>query len=166
VGVESDDELLVIRLADEPRDTDGTYEARMRRALQEALPAGIAVTGLERVGSGSFQARSAEYWICLRADLAADLTDRLRRRGQAVLASESWVVERKLPGDRRVRRIDVRPFLDAIQPVEHGVMVKCNVTAAGSIRIEEILQLLELEREDLAGPVRRTAVEWGNNKAG
>jgi radical SAM-linked protein len=160
VGVESDDELLVIRLSDEPWDADGTYEARMRQALQEALPAGIDVAGVERVGSGSFHARSADYLFCLCADRAVDVADRLRQRVQVILASESWIVDRKLPGDRKVRCIDVRPFLEAIQPVERGVVVRCNVTAAGSIRIEEILQLLQLKMEDLAAPVRRTAVEW------
>jgi radical SAM-linked protein len=165
VGVESDDELLVIRLADEPRDTDETYEARIREALQERLPAGIEVTGVERVESGSFHARTVDYLFCLRADRAADLADRLRQRGQVVLAGESWIVERKLPGDRKARRIDVRPFLEAIQPVEGGAVVRCNVTAAGSIRIDEILQLLELEMEDLAAPIRRTAVEWTSTKS-
>jgi len=159
VGVESDDELLVVRLSDEPDDVEG-YGARVRQTLQEVLPAGIDVVGVELVGSGSFHARSADYLFCLRADRAADLSGRLRQRAEVILASESWIVERKLPGDRKVRRIDVRPLLESIQPVEHGVMVRCNVTAAGSIRIEEILRLLELETEDLAVPVRRTAVEW------
>jgi radical SAM-linked protein len=166
VGVESDDEMLVVRLSDEPREADGTYEARMRQVLQEVLPAGIDVAGAELVGSGSFHARSADYLFCLRADRAADLADRLQQRAQAILASESWIVERQLPGDSKARRIDVRPFLESIRPVERGVMVRCNVTAAGSIRMEEILQLLELETEDLAAPIRRTAVEWRNNKAG
>lgn len=160
VGVESDDELLVIRLEDEPRAVDGTYEARMR----QALPAGIDLTGVERVESGTFHARTADYLFCLRADRAAELADRLRQRAQLVLAGESRIVERKLPADRKARRIDVRPFLQAIQPVERGVVVRCNVTAAGSIRIDEILQLLELETEDLAAPIRRTAVEWTSAK--
>ncbi len=165
VGVESDDELLVVRLSDEPHDTEA-YRARMQQVLQEALPAGIDVLGVELVGSGSFQPRSVDYLFCIHADRAAGLADRLRQRAEVILASASWIVERKLPGDAKVRRIDVRPFLESIQPVEHGVRVRCNVTAAGSIRMDEILQLLELESEDLAAPVRRTAVEWRSNKTG
>jgi len=166
VGVESDDELLAVRLSGEPQEAGGTYEARVRQALQEVLPAGIDVAGVALVESGSFHARSADYLFCLHADRAADLADRLRQRAQVVLASESWIVERKLPGESKVRRINVRPFLESIQPVECGVIVRCNVTAAGSIRIEEILQLLELKTEDLAAPIRRTAVEWRSNQAG
>jgi radical SAM-linked protein len=160
VGVESDDELLMIRLSDEPQDADGAYEARVRQMLQETLPAGIDVVGVELVGSGSFQARSVDYEFCLREDRAADLAEPLRQRVMVVLAGESWIVDRKLPGDLKVRRIDVRPFLESIQPADGCVAVKCNVMAAGSIRIEEIMQLLELKTEDLARPIRRTAVEW------
>jgi radical SAM-linked protein len=159
VGVESDDELLVVRLSDEPQDVDADG-TRMRQALQEVLPPGIDVTGVELVGSGTFHARSVDYVFCFRVDRAADLVDRIRQRGEVILTSESWIVERRLPGDRKVRHIDVRPFLESIQPADHGVRVRCNVTAAGSIRIEEILQLLELKTEDVAAPIRRTAVEW------
>ena len=160
VGVESDDELLVVRLSGEPREAGGKDEARVRQVMQEELPVGIDVAGVELAGSGSFHARRADYLFCLRDGRAADLADPLRQRAQVILAGESWIVERKLPGESKVRRIDVRPFLESIEAVERGVVVKCNVTAAGSIRIEEILQLLELDREDLAAPIRRTAVEW------
>jgi len=160
VSVESDDELLVVRLSSELQEAEDAYTTRVRRSLQEALPVGIDIVGVELVGSGSFHARSVDTVFRLRGGPVADLAERLKQRVQVVLASESWIVARKLPGDRKVRRIDVRPFLESIQPVEQGVLVRCNVTAAGSIRIEEILQLLELKAEDLAVSIRRTAVEW------
>ena len=160
VGVESDDELLAIRLESEPQEAQDACVARMRQSLQEVLPGGIDIMGVKLVGSGSFHARSVDYAFRFHPERAAELAERLRERIQVILASESWIVSRKLPGDRKVRRIDVRPFLESIQPVEQGVLVRCNVTAAGSIRIEEILLLLELKAEDLAVPIRRTAVEW------
>lgn len=160
VGVESDDEMLVVRLESEPWEVDQTCAERMHRSLQDALPAGIEIVGVELAGSGSFQPRSVDYVFRLHPERSAELTGRLGERIQVVLASESWIVSRQLPGDRKVRRIDVRPFLAVIQPVEQGVLVRCNVTAAGSIRIDEILSLLELKAEDLAGPIRRVAVEW------
>jgi ribosomal protein S28E/S33 len=86
--------------------------------------------------------------------------DRLGQRVQAILAADELPVERKLPGDRKVRRIDVRPFLESIQTGREEVRVTCRVTAAGTVRIEEVLQLLELQREDMAAPIRRAAVEW------
>ncbi len=160
VGVESEDELLVLRLDSEPQEAADAYAEKLRRSLQEVLPAGIDILDVELVASGSFHARSVDYMFHVHPERAAELAERIRERTQVILASEQWIVSRKLPGDPKVRRIDVRPFLESIQPVEQGVRVRCNVTAAGSIRIEEILLLLELKAEDLAGPVRRTAVEW------
>lgn len=167
VGVESDDELVSVRLAGDPQNADaggtarGAYAGRMRQALQEMLPADIEVLDVEIVESGaSFHARSADYVFSFRPDLAAGLADRVRRRTDAVMAGESLIVKRRLPADPTARRIDVRPFLQSIQPADERVTVRCNVTAAGSVRIDEIMQLLELKMEDLAAPIRRTAVEW------
>ena len=128
VGVESDDELLVVRLSDEPQDTDGHTEAQVRQALQEALPAGIDVLGVELVGSGSFHARSVDYLFCIRADRAADLADRLRQRAEVILASESWIVERKLPGDAEGAP-HRRPAVPGIHPAGRAWcdgQVQCN----------------------------------------
>ena len=160
VGVQSDDELLVVRLESEPQEAAEACAARIHRSLQETLPQGIDILDVELVGSGSFHARTVDYVFRFHPERATEAAERVRERIQVVLASESWVVSRKLPGDPKVRRIDVRPFMESVQPVEQGVRVRCNVTAAGSIRIEEILLLLELKAEDLAGPVRRTAVQW------
>jgi hypothetical protein len=46
---------------------------------------------------------------------------------------------------------------------EGAVIVECSVSSAGSIRVDEILKLLELDTEKLAGPIRRTAVGWQSN---
>ena len=48
----------------------------------------------------------------------------------------------------------------SIEAEERGVVVDCLVTSAGSVRVDEIMDLLVLRQEDLAGPVRRLAVKW------
>jgi len=53
--------------------------------------------------------------------------------------------------------------LKSIRISEGAVIVECKVSSAGSIRVDEILKLLELDAEKLAGPIRRTAVEWQSN---
>ena len=167
VGVESDGEVLVVALETGSQTTAACSssreadEARLRQELQARLPAGIEVLRVELVDAGvSFHASSADYVFRYGPDADARLVERVGRRIEAVMADTSVVVERRLPGDRKARRIDVRPFLEAIRAEQDGVRVTCNVTAAGSIRIAEILQLLELNAEDLTAPVRRTAVHW------
>lgn len=167
VGVESDDELLVVWLSserDRPEEIGTSHEgyaARIGQALQRELPAGIEVLRVRLAGPGvSFQARSADYLFRYGSNRSADFLETLEGRVRGIMDSTSLTVERKLPGDRRARHIDVRPFIESIQPAGDGLAVRCNVTAAGSIRIGEILQLLELKTEDLAAPVRRTDVKW------
>jgi radical SAM-linked protein len=164
VGMASDDEVLLLRLSVEPAGPGGfpgrSYEAQTQRALQGTLPAGIEVVGVETIEAGaSPRPHLVDTVFVLRLDRAADFADRLDRKIQAILVSEQLVVERRLP-DRKARRIDVRPFLESIQRTGGRVTVRCRVTAAGAVRLEEIMQLLELDKEDLAAPARRTAVEW------
>jgi len=137
------------------------FASRIGQALQRVLPAGIEVLRVKVSGAPvSFQARAASYQFRYGSNRSAEFLEALERRVRGILERTSLIVERKLPGDRRARRIDVRPFIESIQPAGEGLVVRCNVTAAGSIRVGEILQLLELKTEDLAAPIRRTGVEW------
>ena len=57
--------------------------------------------------------------------------------------------------------MDVRPFLKSIEfGSNSGIVVECKIGSAGTIRVEEILKLLELDVEKLAMPIRRTSVQW------
>ena len=162
VGVESDDELLVLRLFDEdgiplgPADSpeQKAWLDKMKPSLAGELPDSIRVDSVVLAKSNaSFVAESADYEFPLRPDV-----DR-REIIDGLLARESVVVERLAP-KRRERRIDVRGFLKSLSVKDDLIVVTCAITAGGSIRVDEILELLDLTAEDLAGPVRRTNVRW------
>jgi hypothetical protein len=70
------------------------------------------------------------------------------------------MVERKSPKSRDARLIDVRSFLKSIELEDDCLTVECNVTASGSVRVDEMMRILGLETEDLAEPIRRTRVRW------
>jgi hypothetical protein len=59
--------------------------------------------------------------------------------------------------------VDVRPFLKSIELDDKNILVQCKISAAGSIRIEEILKLLELTIENLTAPIRRESVHYRTN---
>jgi len=50
--------------------------------------------------------------------------------------------------------------LKSIVLKDRCIVVECKISSAGSIRVEEILNLLELDVENLAAPIRRTSVRW------
>ncbi|MEN6577974.1 MAG: TIGR03936 family radical SAM-associated protein [Phycisphaerales bacterium] len=165
VGVESDDELLVARLCEDP--TAGSVgdraesEAAMMRALAEQLPEGIEVLAVTLAGpNASFGPRSAEYVLPVRTDRTAGLTERIA----GVMASEHCTIERASGGDKAARSIDVRSFLRSIRLEPGKLIVEHTTGDAGSIRVDEILRLLDLRVEDLAGPIRRGNVVWETTK--
>ena len=69
-------------------------------------------------------------------------------------------MERRKPNQREGRRIDVKPFIESIRVEGGRVIVRCHVSNTGTIRVDEIMTLLELAPEDLDGPVERTHVTW------
>lgn len=168
VGVRSDDELLVVRVTGDFGDRRladrSGYETAVKEALAEQLPAGIEVFNVALAApSASFQPQGAEYVLPLRA-ADADLVGALRERIVDVMASTTCMVERIAPGGKATRRIDVRPFLRSVRLEGADLVVQHAIGTAGSIRVEEILQLFGLQVRDLAGPVRRTNVAWENKE--
>ena len=124
------------------------------------LPEGLELVSVRVARPGaSYQPRSATYLLALGPEY---LNDKLKATIGRVLASESLDVQRKTGAARslRVKNINVRPFLTSIETDEQGIIVECCISSAGSILVDEILGLLELDESMLAGPVRRTAVQW------
>lgn len=165
VGVESDDELLVARLHADPvaafaGDRAGA-EATLMRALAKQLPEGIEVLAVTLAASNaSFLAMSAEYVLPVRIDRTPGLAERIA----GVMASEHCVIERASGDGKTARNVDVRPFLRSIRLELDRLIVTHTTGDAGSIRIDEILRLLDLRMEDLTGPIRRVNVVWETTK--
>lgn len=168
VGVASDDELLVLRLFDQGglavADSGGqarqTRQDQVGKSLGEELPDAITVgpVTLEK-SNASFLADSADYVFPLRPADDNGLAARLRRRSADLMGRESLVMERTAP-KRPVRRIDIRGFLKSLSVLDDGIVATCAIGAGGSVRVDEIMALLELTPTDLAGPIRRTNVAW------
>ncbi|MBP7049916.1 MAG: TIGR03936 family radical SAM-associated protein [Phycisphaerae bacterium] len=169
VGVESDDELLVARLCGasmtgSPSGPAGV-QAAMMRALAGQLPAGIEVFDVTLAASNaSFQPRSAEYILPLRVHEHPDLTARLADEIARVMDSEHCMVQRASADRRTVRSIDVRPFLLSIRLQGDKLVVQHTMGDAGSIRVDEILQLFGLRTDDVEGPICRTHVVWETSR--
>ena len=159
VGVESDDDLLCLRVnrdLNEPRVTD--YESRIKARLSGQLPEGCELLSIS-VGKAniSFQPSGATYVLSVRPEY---LNEKLKASIKRLLASESLNLQRRINAKGNIRNVDVRGFLKSIELNGRSIIVECNISSTGSIRVEEILKLLELDVEKLAAPIRRTNVQW------
>ena len=167
VGVESDDELLCLRVAAENEELRvPNYESRINAELSTQLPEGCELISINTAHAGrSFQPCSATYVFAMPPEY---LNEGLRARIELLLASESLNVQRQIEKknskfrtqNSKLKNVDVRKFLKSIKLDDRGIIVECNISSAGSIRIEEILRLLELDEIKLVSPIRRTNVQW------
>ncbi|RKY25808.1 MAG: hypothetical protein DRP62_00340 [Planctomycetota bacterium] len=152
VGVEADDDLLCLRVQD-MRYT--THDIRDKLAGQ--LPDGCELLTVSMAGHKKPNAVSATYMLVIQPEY---LDDNLKARIDNLLASETLNLERRINAGGNTRSIDVRGFLKSIELDDGRITVECNISSAGSIRVDEILNLLELDMEKLAAPIRRTNIKW------
>jgi radical SAM-linked protein len=175
VGVETEDDLLCLRLEnggrlDSPSVSSKTsFDAEQcKTCLSRQLPPGCELFEIKLAEPGtSFQPCTADYVLTLRDDAAHEPRSRsLRTRINQLLASENLNLQRRRPAERHTRCVDVRPFLKAIRFDAPNITVECKISPAGSIRVDEILTLLDLDMENLAVPIRRTMVRWQEKTTG
>lgn len=170
VGVASDDELLCLRVSRAPcqsRVTD--YELRIKAGLSAQLPEGCELLSVNVAkANASFQPCSVAYVLVVRKEY---INEELKATIKSLLASESLNVQRRIYATNSrlktqnlpPKNLDVRGFLKSIKLEQNSIIVECKISSAGSIRIEEILKLLQLDVEILALPIRRASVQWKSN---
>ena len=167
VGVESQDELLCLRvereplpeadIADESAATD--QESGIMAALARQLPQGCELLSVATLVAGaSFQPRSATYVLPVRRDY---LSEELKATIERILASEHLPLRRPIDeSGLRFKNVDVRSFLKSIKLEDESIIVECEIRPDGSVRVDELLMLLGLDEAALAAPVQRRSVQW------
>jgi len=167
VGVESDDELLCLQVSrdscldpltsGEPQVVEN--QLQIKTDLSGQLPEGCELLSVSIAEANtSFQPCSATYILAVRKEY---LNEKLKATIKHLLASKSLSVRRQIGvKDSRFKNLDVRDFLKSIELVDRGIIVEYIISSAGSIRVEEVLELLELDTGKLAAPVKRTNVQW------
>jgi radical SAM-linked protein len=151
VGVESDDEMLCLWLKEGESQLDA-------ESLKSVLPEGIEIISVEISQAKNIpEPISARYVMKVKG---RETDDVVRKRITDVLASDKVVVNRRTGEDSGTKPVDIRPFLEAIKAEAGEFTVDCKITPKGTIRIDEILGLMQLKTADLDGPVRRTSVQW------
>ena len=161
VGVEAEDELagICIELPDENESI-----AQLESRIAEQLPSGCTLIGLEiREPNVSFAAAAAVYVLPIQpaflTRIAAAVQDFRRRLG----SGDSIVVERRIDERGNIRSVNVTHYVESFELTGNELSVKCNISPSGTIRIEEIMRLFGCDPSMLAGPIRRTFVQWIQN---
>jgi len=164
VGIESEDDLLCVRIEKPESDFDAEdFKAR----LGEQMSAGCEIVSVEAVKAEKCPVPTgAVYKIALKEGIFENERGREELRGicSDILGSERVVIERRFGQEGvRSKNIDVRGFVKDIRLKDNVFFVECNVSGEGTIRVEEILGLLQIRVEQLKGAVRRVKVQWQQN---
>ncbi|MGB7583163.1 MAG: TIGR03936 family radical SAM-associated protein [Sedimentisphaerales bacterium] len=172
VGVESDDDLLCLWLKEgqtdpvrKNRNTEISNKSQISNgagidaeALKSVLPAGIEIISAEASEAKNIpEPISARYVMKVQGQ---KIDDGIRKHISEILAGEKVIVNRRTGEDGWTKPVDVRPFLETIKAQAQEFTVDCKISPAGTIRVDEILGLLQLKTADLTGPVRRTNVKY------
>jgi len=167
VGVDSDDELLCLGIQSRRQGGMGSESfdtEAFRTGLSMQLPDGCELLSIDIAGrKTSVQPSRVTYVLAVKDQyLVEETKTAIERLG----ASESLTLRRQMDAKGlRYKSVDVRGFLESIELDETNkkqlrITVVCKVSQSGTIRVDEILKLLELEQDMLAAPVSRTNVKW------
>lgn len=160
VGIEVDNDLLCILMeTDTAAQSASDLCALVKTELSGQLPEGVELLTVETAeAKTSIHPCRATYLIAIRKEYVGD---ELKCRVKSLSAGETLNLKRQTGlKNSRPKTVDVRPFLKSIELSETDIAVECEISPAGSIRVDEILRLLELDADKLAAPIRRTNVQW------
>ncbi len=155
VAVESEDDLLCIYVDSSSEDID---TEKLEREITNQLPPGCEIVSVEIVKEKiSFIPSAVTYVLPLKPEF---LDEKLKNRVDELMAEESINVTRTIAAKAKVRNIDVRGYLRSVDFDREDVIVNCNITPSGTIRVDEIFSLLGLDQDKLTAPIRRRNIEW------
>jgi radical SAM-linked protein len=185
VGIESDEEILVLSPIEYPAEVSYYRQNSVIHSFKDLsvqLPQGCELLSINIVRKKpAFQSCIAAYEFTIHRQY---FNKKLKNMINRLTASESLIVERpidmkgrlgrkrpvikKYPGEElnqsRIKKIDVRDFIKSVETKENCIIVVTKITPKGTIRIQEIMELLELDNEKLACPIKRTNMQWEKDK--
>ncbi len=156
VGVRSTDELLLARVNCSQDDCCDD----LGRRIAEQVPGQCRIDSVELMPQGvSFIPQSAQYVLSLvDSDSNVQIEQRIEALRDRLAQKEPVIVSRVQ--ERSTRDKDVGGYIESIEQVDDRVIFQCKITPQGTVRADELLQLLGITAERLASPVLRKSVTW------
>jgi radical SAM-linked protein len=164
VGIEVDDDLLCLLMEINAGERESNLCTLVKKRLSMQLPDGFELLKVETAKAGtSIQPCQAVYLLAVRKEF---LDEKLKNRIKRLLVSERLNLRRRIgPENSGFKNVDVRTFLKSIEFNDTDIAVECKIRPDGSIRVNEILELLELKYGMLSAPIRRTTVQWQESES-
>jgi len=160
VGTESVCDRICILVQ---RDAIGNQD-EVKAILETELPADIDIVSL-RIEDGVV--KYAPRWVEYLFPLDASKVDRIETRVSELdvrLGEGDPITAQRINNKKRISKTILLNdyILELVLEPLSGIRVKCMLSPNGTVRIDELLAMLELEIETLSGPVTRLAIDWAS----
>lgn len=157
VGIETLNDVLVVQV-NQPDDFDG--EIDYFRLLAEQLPDGCELKSLE-IGEAKIKpvVESAVYTFCVKDPHIESVFDSAGKLKEALEAGEQVLIERESKKGN-VKKVDASALIIDVSFGADKVVFKSSISQSGSLRVDELANLVNLNRSMINGPVVRSNVEW------
>ncbi len=151
VGVASSDELLVLELTS-PLDASRVVE-RMSREMPEGI----------RILSGQdLDDKDRRLPYEARYEMGLSPSDRklVLQRASAFLSQSTYEVDRDIPKRNEKKRVDIRSYVTTIDVAIDRLQWTQSVTAFGTVRPDEMLEVLGFSPHEHVHRLHRFAVKY------
>lgn len=158
VGVESSEELICASV----RFDDESDESGFANRINSQLPHGCEIVDAEIAdGGASFQCISVEYVLSFKDHAFVEgIRKNVEKLNEALAEGVAVTVDRQINAKGHIRKKDVGEFISSVDCAGNCMFARCKIKPTGTVRVDEILQLLDVSRADLCGPVTRKAVQY------
>lgn len=157
VGVQSIGDLVVVAIAGADADSE-----QLQASMQRQMPEGCLISSVEIAdGKVSYQPEWVEYQVFAEGvgndegvcQKVSSLNDELSCGG-------SVFVDRYWPKKRRNKKVDICQYLESLELKNDCLVAAVKVTQAGSLRVEELLEVSGIDREKITGGIERRNVRF------
>ncbi|MHC4130633.1 MAG: TIGR03936 family radical SAM-associated protein [Planctomycetota bacterium] len=165
VGIEALEEVLVVEL--NPQNIPTQPEniiLKMKNTLSQHLPEDCHLLSVDYMDGKS---KLHPYQVSYLLKTKKHFVNESFRSGIETLRNNKHLPFRRYTNkkNQQYKDLDLRPFLKSIDLDEKNdnsadINIVCKVTSDGSIRVDEIMNLLHIGMEDLSEPVCRTGIKW------
>jgi radical SAM-linked protein len=135
-----------------------------RVRIQQQLPAECSVLEVKSIpGKCMFYPQGVRYVFRLRSPFDEELQGHLKGCRKQVDEKSPVEIQRYWAKKRRYKQFDLSPYLEALDFSNDQIEVVCGVSQSGTVRVDELMQWLDITSEQFSEPVCRTEMKWRQN---
>lgn len=132
--------------------------------IQEHLPADCSILSVQSIlGKCQFYPEEVRYLFSLDTAFDAETQGHLDDCRRQIEEGCGIEIQRYWAKKRRYKKFDMAPYLKEMDFANDQIKVACGISQSGTVRVDEIMQWLNVVSEQFREPVCRTEISWRQN---